>query len=267
MATEHDAGDQADQRPRPEPGSSAASRPPDGPHRLLPHLGWPRTGRRSGRRRARRARVLIQLVTWLTVLTLLPVPWGAVADWLPDAWLSWESLRFAWAEENGIPPSQRRGIGGQSAPASAFPPENVVLQRAGSSLVTPLQVRKPTFDFDESPGRGPGLAARHELPAEPLQSVDLRLRGVGGRQPQKSGRQTRFQVPRDGSGALPLVAPPSPQPNLPRVGSTPQSPPPTAGTPPIPTSTVTATPVVPSRTPTVAGSPAAQAAPTGDGGG
>src|SRR5262245_43862820 len=123
-----------------------------------------------------------------------------MTDVVPDMRTLWQGLSIARAEELGIPMSWRQWLGGACAPRSAFPAEDVVLQRVGPLSLTATEARTPNFNFDESPNRGPGLTVRHQLPAEPLTSVDLRLRGVGGRQASQSGQQTVFQVPKDGSG-------------------------------------------------------------------
>lgn len=221
--------------------------------------GVMRGARRAVRGRAA-ARLVVSAVTWLTVLALVPIPWGAVAewaapaDWLPTVRSLGDALGVAWAEENSIPPSQRRGVGANGVPSSAFPPEDVVLQRAGAAALATPEARIPVIDFDESPTRGPGLAVRQAIPGEPLQNVDLRLRGVGGRRPQKSGRLTTFQVPKDGVGALPLAGPLGPAPVLPRIGG------PDPGQQPVAAPTVapaaTGGVVTPTAIPTAAASPA-----------
>ena len=49
--------------------------------------GVMRGARRAVRGRAA-ARLVVSAVTWLTVLALVPIPWGAVAEWAaPADWL------------------------------------------------------------------------------------------------------------------------------------------------------------------------------------
>ena len=74
---------------------------------------------------------LLRVVTWLTVLTLVPVPWGAFEGVRPSEWRPLAAL-VAWAEENGIPPSERRGVGQVPVGQNAFPPDDVVMQPRGS---------------------------------------------------------------------------------------------------------------------------------------
>ncbi|MCC7107089.1 MAG: hypothetical protein IT307_18310, partial [Chloroflexi bacterium] len=133
---------------------------------------------------------VLGLVSWLTVLTLLPVPWQQVVG----------SFRFsltpavAWMHP-------------AAATAGTIPPERVVPLQAGGLSAAPDRDSTPRFglSFSDEGHRGPGLTAGIAQPGEPLLEVEMRLKHVGaGFTPRQTGRSRTFDIPASG-GPVPAL--------------------------------------------------------------
>ncbi|MCC7106255.1 MAG: RHS repeat-associated core domain-containing protein [Chloroflexi bacterium] len=139
---------------------------------------------------------LFIVVTWLTILSMVPLPWQQLGH------LNLVFPTVAWASPNLMTPLASLLSGATSAsPAlqNAFPPEKVVLQHPGGLAVGQKPPVRPEFDFSASAQKGPGVTVRVAAPADPVREVDLRLLGVGGRQGHQQGGKTTFDVPASGA--------------------------------------------------------------------